>query len=134
MADLAPRQGLDLTAAIRHATMICAGLPGFPPHPRACAAAHGAQGGAPAGAIQQDLFPPAGAFNLDDSIAAQRRLRRGLWNHPKTAPFDFVIECEAHDSHGPYQLPMPCIRTEAGWINAVTRTALHVTVTGWRYA
>lgn len=62
----------------------------------------------------------------------RRRPERRCYD-PDFAPMNIAFRCEAHDGIGPYTLPMLCIRTPSGWINARTRTALHVTVTGWRY-
>lgn len=52
---------------------------------------------------------------------------------PASAPLNKPLRCEAEDNEGPYLLPMFCIRTEAGWKSAKTKTALHVRVTGWKY-
>lgn len=53
---------------------------------------------------------------------------------PVDAPLNKPLRCQAPDGDGlRYILPMFCIRTESGWINAKTKTPLHVPIIGWKY-
>ncbi len=69
-------------------------------------------------------------------VAYTQRISRSsssYWNLPVDAPFDEPLVCVACDSLGQYVLPFRCIKTEAGWINSRTKTALHLQIAGWKY-
>ncbi len=71
---------------------------------------------------------------IDATANYRRPVEWSSWRDPSNAPFNKPWRAQAADGNGhPYTLPMLCIRTETGWINARTRTPLHVTVIGWKY-
>ncbi len=60
-------------------------------------------------------------------------VERSSWRDPDCVTLGMVVRCQARDAVGPYTLPMLCVRTLKGWMNARTRTPLHVEVIGWKY-
>lgn len=60
-------------------------------------------------------------------------MQRDSWRDPDSVTVGMVVRCQARDAIGLYTLPMLCIRTKTGWINARTCTPLHVQVIGWKY-
>lgn len=76
----------------------------------------------------------AASVALDVSYTQRiSRSSSALWFVPSDAPLDEPLVCVARDSIGEYVLPFRCIKTSAGWINARTKTPLHLTIAGWKY-
>ncbi len=75
-----------------------------------------------------------GSVALD--VAYTQRISRSSsssWYIPDDAPLDEPLCCVARDNLGEYVLPFRCQRTKDGWINHRTKTALHISIVGWKY-
>ena len=63
---------------------------------------------------------------------AMRNTLNRYWKSAEVAPVGIALQVQVTDAAGLYVLPFPCKLTAAGWVNAVTGTALVAEPTYWK--
>jgi hypothetical protein len=77
-----------------------------------------------------------GSKEQQNGVVAQMAMRNTLdkyWKSAEVAPVGIALQVQVTNAAGDlYVLPFPCKLTAAGWVNAVTGTALVVKPTYWK--